>query len=133
MIQSRIRFRFDQALNGRLAAAVALALLLGLLPQLLAQAPAPPQGTGSLNFLVISDWGGKGGTGQVAVATQMGRTAAAQKSSFVVTCGDNYHGSGIDSADSPRWKTEYEDIYSNPSLMIPVVSVAGKSRQPGQG
>ena len=86
---------------------------------LLAQDPVPQQTAGRLNFLVISDWGGKGGTTQVAVAKQMGRTAAAQKSSFVVTCGDNYHGSGISSADSPRWKTEYEDIYSSPSLMIP--------------
>jgi hypothetical protein len=37
----------------------------------------------------------------------------------VLTCGDTYHGNGIDHADSPRWKTEYEDIYTNPSLHIP--------------
>jgi acid phosphatase len=55
----------------------------------------------------------------------MGRTAATKKSSFVVTCGDNYHGSGIGSADSPRWKTEYEGIYSNPSLMIPWYAALG--------
>jgi tartrate-resistant acid phosphatase type 5 len=98
--------------------AVVLALLAVAVP-LLAQSPAPAQNAGSLRFVVISDWGDKGGTAQVAVATQMGRTAAALKSSFVVTCGDNYHGNGISSADSPRWKTEYEDIYKAPSLMIP--------------
>jgi acid phosphatase len=104
---------------------VVLTLLLVVPLQLLAQSSAPQQSNGSLSFLVISDWGGRGGTTQVAVAKQMGRTAAAQKSSFVVTCGDNYHGSGISSADSPRWKAEYEDIYSNPSLMIPWYAALG--------
>ncbi len=37
----------------------------------------------------------------------------------MITCGDNYHGNGIASADSPRWKTEFEDIYNHPSLQIP--------------
>ena len=96
-----------------------MTLLLVLPLQVLAQVAAPPQRDGSLNFLVISDWGGKGGSTQLAVAAQLGRAAAAQKSSFVITCGDNYHGSGIASADSPRWKTEFENIYSHPSLMIP--------------
>ena len=101
-------------------AAIAMALTLLLLPlQLLAQSSVPPPAAGSLNFLVISDWGGQGGKIQVAVAKEMGRTAAAQKSRFVVTCGDNYHGFGIDNADSPKWKTEYENIYSAPALMIP--------------
>ena len=81
---------------------------------------------------MISDWGGKGGTTQVAVAKQMGRTAAAQKTSFVITCGDNYHGSGISSEDSPRWKTEYEDIYSNPALMIPWYASLGNHDNRGK-
>ncbi len=104
---------------GRSAVALTLLLLLGLPLQFFAQSAAPQQNGGGLNFLVISDWGGKGGTTQVEVAKQMGLAAAVRKSSFVVTCGDNYHGSGISSAESSRWKTEYEDIYSNPSLMIP--------------
>ena len=49
----------------------------------------------------------------------MGRVAETQKSRFVITCGDNYHGHGISSADSSRWKSEYEEIYKAPSLMIP--------------
>ena len=119
MNYSQFRSRFARTRQGRKAAASVLTLLLLLPLQLLAQAAVPQPGDGSLNFLVISDWGGKGGTTQVAVAEQMGRTAAAQKSSFVITCGDNYHGSGIASADSPRWKTEFENIYYSPSLMIP--------------
>ncbi len=105
--------------SGKPLSALALTLALALPLQLLGQSATPRPSAGSLNFLVISDWGGRGGTTQVAVANQMGRTAEAQKSSFVVTCGDNYHGSGIASADSPRWRTEFEDIYTAPSLMIP--------------
>ncbi len=108
-----------QSRRGLLAIALTLVLLLLSPLHLVARSAAPQQTAGSLNLLVNSDWGGKGGTTQVAVAKQMGLTAAAQKTSFVVTAGDNYHGSGIASADSPRWKTEYEDIYDNPSLVIP--------------
>jgi len=119
MIRSKFRPCSVQTRYGKLAVALTLTLLLFSPLQLFAQSVVPQQSAGSLNFLVISDWGGKGGTNQVAVGNQMGLTAAAQKSSFVVTCGDNYHGSGISGAESHRWKTEYEDIYSNPSLMIP--------------
>jgi tartrate-resistant acid phosphatase type 5 len=73
----------------------------------------------SFNFLYISDMGGKGGEVQTAVARQMGITAQKQHSKFVITGGDNYHGSGIDSEDSPRWITEFENVYSNTSLQIP--------------
>jgi acid phosphatase len=119
MIYSQSRSSFVQTRRGILAVVLTLVLLLLSPLHLVAQSAAPKQPVGSLNFLVISDWGGKGGTTQVAVAKQMGLTAATQKTSFVVTCGDNYHGSGISSAESPRWKTEFADIYDNPSLMIP--------------
>ena len=69
-----------------MAVALVLTLLLLLPLQLLAQNSVPQQNAGSLNFLVISDWGGKGGATQVAIAKEMGRTAATQKSSFVVMC-----------------------------------------------
>ena len=111
--------------------ALVLALLALVVP-LLATTSAPAQSAGSLNFLVISDWGGKGGTTQVAVARQMGRMAAARKSSFVITCGDNYHGNGISSADSPRWKTEYEEVYRDPSLMIPWYASLGNHDNRGK-
>ena len=111
--------RIVAPLKGSTPVTLVLALLLWLPAQLLAQSLTPEQASSQLNLLIISDWGGKGGPTQVAVAKQMGRTAEAQKSRFVVTCGDNYHGSGIESADSPRWKTEYEEIYTAPSLMVP--------------
>jgi tartrate-resistant acid phosphatase type 5 len=108
-----------------------LALLACVAP-LFAQSAAPAQSVGSLNFLVVSDIGGKAGPVQVAVADQMGRTAAAQKSSFVITCGDNYHGNGIASADSPRWKEEYEDVYKAASLMVPWYASLGNHEYRGK-
>jgi len=132
MIQSRCRFCPVQPRHGKTILTLVLTLLVVLPLQLLAQSSAPRQSAGSLNFLVISDWGGKGGTTQVAVARQMGRTAVAQQSSFVVTCGDNYHGSGISSADSSRWKAEYEDIYKDPALMIPWYASLGNHDNRGK-
>ena len=125
LLHSPLRSRRAQPRQGKTAVALTLTLLLLLPLPLLAESAAPRPGAGSLNFLVISDWGAKGGATQVAVAEQMGRTAAAQKSRFVITCGDNYHGSGIASADSPRWKTEYENGYNNPALMIPWYATLG--------
>ena len=73
----------------------------------------------SLNFLFISDFGGQGGKIQRDVAFQLGKIAEVEKSKFVITGGDNYHQNGIANARDPRWNSEYEDIYSSPSLMIP--------------
>ncbi len=124
MMYSQCRSSLIRPRKGQSCLAVALALL-ALVAPLLAQA------SDSLSFLVISDLGGGGGSSQVAVATQMGRTAAAQKSSFVITCGDNYHGNGIASADSPRWKAEYEDVYKAPSLMVPWYATLGNHEYRG--
>jgi 3',5'-cyclic AMP phosphodiesterase CpdA len=73
----------------------------------------------SLNFLVISDFGGQGGIIQRHVAFQLGQIAQVEKSKFIITAGDNYHQNGIPSAHDPRWISEYENIYSSPSLMVP--------------
>jgi tartrate-resistant acid phosphatase type 5 len=84
-----------------------------------AQSPHLSYSPDSLNFLVISDFGGHGGKVQRDVAFQLGQIAQVEKSKFIITAGDNYHQNGIPSARDPRWKSEYEDIYSSPSLMIP--------------
>lgn len=79
----------------------------------------------SLNFLVLTDWGGKANKIQLSVGEQMGLYAEKVNAKFVVSCGDNYHSDGIESAESPRWKTEFEEVYKNSSLMIPWYPVAG--------
>jgi tartrate-resistant acid phosphatase type 5 len=81
--------------------------------------PLNAQSPDSLNFLVISDFGGQGGKIQKDVAYQLGQIARLEKSKFIITAGDNYHLNGISSANDPRWKSEYEDIYTAPSLRIP--------------
>jgi tartrate-resistant acid phosphatase type 5 len=95
-----------------------LLLILFCLP-LNAQSSSEKHFPDSLNFLVISDFGGQGGKIQRDVAFQLGQIARVEKSKFIITAGDNYHQNGIPSAHDPRWISEYEDIYSSPSLMIP--------------
>jgi len=99
--------------------------LLSLLAIILFSVNAVPslnaqQKVGSLSarFLIIGDWGGFASDNQKAVAAAMGKEAQNNQSRFVVTVGDNYHGKGIASATDPRWKTEYEDIYSDASLQV---------------
>src|ERR1039458_8211523 len=53
----------------------------------------------SLNFLVISDFGGQGGKIQRDVAYQLGQIAKVEKCKFIITGGDNYHQNGIPNAD----------------------------------
>ena len=86
MIDSQFCPCFVQTRQWKTAVVLVLTLLLVLPLRLLAQDPVPQPNPGSLNFLVISDWGGKGGATQVTIAKEMGRTAATQKSSFVVMC-----------------------------------------------
>jgi len=83
-------------------------------------------GEKSLNFLVLSDWGRDGiadttkkTPGQLKVAKQLGITAGEINAAFVVTCGDNFHGHGVNSSTDPFFKVNFENVYTNKSLMIP--------------
>ncbi len=83
-------------------------------------------GNGSLNFLVISDWGREGindkskkTPGQLKVAKQFGVTAEEINASFVITCGDNFHGQGVPNSTDSLWDVNFENVYTNKSLMIP--------------
>lgn len=88
--------------------------------------PTLSQGGEALNFLVISDWGREGindtskkTPGQLKVAKQFGATATEFTPSFIVSCGDNFHGNGVPSATDPLWIANYENVYTDSSLMIP--------------
>lgn len=83
-------------------------------------------GNGSVNFLVLSDWGREGindttkkAPGQLKVARQLGATAGEIGASFVVTCGDNFHGRGVSSPTDQLWEVNYERVYRDRSLQIP--------------
>jgi hypothetical protein len=70
----------------------------------------------SLNFLVMGDWGRNGADHQKEVAEQMGKTASAQHSNFIIATGDNFYPSGVVSEYDPLFKYSFEDIYTNFSL-----------------
>lgn len=69
-----------------------------------------------LNFIVMGDWGRNGADHQLQVAAQMGVTASAYKSQFVISTGDNFYPSGVISEWDPLWRYSFEDIYTAFSL-----------------
>lgn len=80
----------------------------------------------ALRFLVIGDWGwiGSGaepgsGRKQREVADAMARFGDAHSPAFVLTVGDNFYQAGVKSAEDPRWKESFEDVYAAKSLQVP--------------
>jgi tartrate-resistant acid phosphatase type 5 len=84
-----------------------------LAPHRLAQAAATDP-----TFLVIGDWG-MGTAEQRKVAAQIAKTAEAIGARFVLSTGDNFYPDGVKSVEDERWKTNFEDVYIAPALMIP--------------
>eukprot|EP01035_Chromulina_nebulosa_P058543 gene58543-80156_t len=72
-----------------------------------------------LAFLAVGDWGRDGKEGQRETAVQMGKTAAALGSRFVLSLGDNFYDVGVKTVHDSQWRTSYEDIYTAPSLQTP--------------
>jgi acid phosphatase len=87
-----------------------------------AQVPIPD---GSVRFLAVGDWGRDGKAFQLPVAEQMGKAAAADKSQFVITLGDNFYNDGVPDVEARQWTTSFEDIYTAPSLQVPWYVVLG--------
>jgi acid phosphatase len=106
-----------QITRRRLISSSAIGAALPLVP---AQAEA-----GSLNFVMIGDWGRLGKYNQIDVATQMGKTAAAINSQFTVSVGDNFYENGVASVDDPQWQTSFEQIYTAPALQTPWKVILG--------
>lgn len=90
------------------------------LPTLAAQAAAQ-----ALPFVLIGDWGRHGKDNQIDVAIQMGKTAAAIDSRFVVSMGDNFYENGVTGLNDPYWRTSFEDIYTPESLQTPWKIILG--------
>lgn len=89
--------------------------------------PAAPAlaAAGTLNFVLIGDWGRKGHDHQVDVANQMGLTAAAIDSAFTVSMGDNFYENGVTGVDDPQWEASFEQIYTAASLQSPWKIILG--------
>jgi len=75
--------------------------------------------TASLNFMIISDWGFNGSINQLKVASEMEEVARLVKMEFVLTSGDNFQGNGVKSAKDILWTKNFENVYSDSSLLIP--------------
>jgi predicted MPP superfamily phosphohydrolase len=76
-----------------------------------------PSGS-SYNFIVISDHGRNGFDNQKEVAEMMGKVADKCSIKFIVTAGDNFQASGVQSIQDPLWMSSFENIYANPSLHV---------------
>ncbi|MFA7416835.1 MAG: tartrate-resistant acid phosphatase type 5 family protein, partial [Rhizobium sp.] len=45
--------------------------------------------------------------------------------SFVISTGDNFYERGVESTLDKKWRTNFEDVYSAPSLQVPWYAVLG--------
>ena len=80
---------------------------------------------GTMDFLVVGDWGRSGEYMQKDVAVQMGRAAHQLEADFIVSTGDNIYPNGVASVYDPLWKRNFEDIYTSFSLMTDWYPVLG--------
>ncbi|MBU6500137.1 MAG: metallophosphoesterase, partial [Rhodospirillales bacterium] len=84
----------------------------------LASVPAQAR-IAALPFVTIGDWGRAGADEQREVGVQMGRSAAAARSRFVISVGDNFYQDGVASLADWQWQESFERIYDHPALMTP--------------
>ncbi|MBP8958864.1 MAG: metallophosphoesterase [Bacteroidales bacterium] len=76
-----------------------------------------PDGS-KFNFIIISDYGRNGYYNQKEVAGVMGNIAGECSVRFIVTGGDNFQTSGVESTSDPLWLSSFENIYFHPSLHV---------------
>ena len=62
---------------------------------------------------------------QRSVAKAMAARAAQAPIAAVLTTGDNFYPNGVRSADDPRWRTSFEEVYVAPALQVPWVAALG--------
>ncbi|KAL8153543.1 hypothetical protein V2J09_011303 [Rumex salicifolius] len=78
-----------------------------------------------MSFLVIGDWGRRGGFNQSQVASQMGRIGEELGIEFVVSTGDNFYENGLTGEQDAAFHHSFTDVYTAPSLNIPWYTVLG--------
>jgi tartrate-resistant acid phosphatase type 5 len=88
--------------------------------------------TAGLPFVAIGDWGRDGASHQRDVAAQMGHSAHASGSRFVISTGDNFYAHGVQSVGDRQWQTSFEQIYTHPALHTPWYPVLGNHDYRGQ-
>jgi 3',5'-cyclic AMP phosphodiesterase CpdA len=81
--------------------------------------------TKEFNFYVISDLGKNGHKNQQDIANQMAALTDRVDPQFIVSCGNNFESSGVESVEDPLWKSEFENVYKKPSLQVDWFPVLG--------
>jgi hypothetical protein len=66
------------------------------------------------NFIIISDHGRNGYFNQKIIADMMADVADSCSIRFIVTGGDNFQISGVQSVQDPLWLSSFENIYTHP-------------------
>ncbi|MEG9435931.1 metallophosphoesterase [Edaphobacter sp. HDX4] len=96
---------------------------LGSLPSL-AKPHEPAQG---LQWLMVGDWGYENFTAQQTVAQAMQGYVRQHslKPDALLMLGDNWYGNLQGGVDSPRWKTQFEEMYPRTSFDCPAYAVLG--------
>lgn len=85
----------------------------------------PTKSDGTVNFLVIGDWGRRGEYNQSQVAIQMGRIGEEMDVDFVVSTGDNFYDNGLKGEDDVAFQESFTNVYTAKSLQTPWYSVLG--------
>lgn len=85
---------------------------------------------GNTRFFILGDWGGLPifpytTPSEVAVAAAMGRLGTKLNTSFQLALGDNFYFDGVQSANDPRFKHTFEDVFTAKSLQTSWYVLAG--------
>jgi hypothetical protein len=84
-----------------------------------------------LMFFIISDFGCNGYGVQRQVAETMGCLADSLSPDFIVSSGDQFHVNGVRSVQDPIWLSNFENIYTRPSLHVNWYPVLGNHEYHG--
>ena len=71
---------------------------------------------GSINFIVLGDFGYFGEGNQTKTALALGEFCSKNKCDFIISTGDNFYPNGVSSINDPHWIQSFENIYNNESL-----------------
>jgi len=77
-----------------------------------------------LRFAAMGDMG-TGGPGQLRIADVMAERARAQPIQLWLTLGDNIYPWGVLSPDDSSWAAQFESVYDDPALRVPVYPTLG--------
>ena len=86
---------------------------------------------GTVNLFIANDLGRNGYYDQKPIASLMGEMAEEVGPEAILAIGDVHHFNGVASVSDPLWRTNFEDIYSHPELMIDWFPVLGNHEYRG--